>query len=321
MRRISKNFIIDLLLSPLTLLSALWLKYIRKNIVGYIGDSSCVSKKIFYNIGVFPILDHYYEPLFNPKRLRFSLRDDRKLAGIDWNISEQLSLLQAFKFNDEILEISKRPPDELTFSLANSSFGFGDADYLYNMVRFLKPKRVIEIGCGNSTLMMQHAIAANKIKNSSYSCDHICIEPYPSEWLGKLPVHLIRDFVEKTDLGVFKTLSENDILFIDSSHIIRPQGDVLFEYLELLPMLLPGVVVHVHDIFTPKDYLSEWFHVGKVFWNEQYLLEAFLTCNTTFKIIGALNFLMHNYYNELSAKAPLLKEGREPGSFWIKRVK
>jgi hypothetical protein len=321
MKRISRKFILDLLLSPLTLISALWLKHIRKNIVGYFSDTSSVSKKIFYKIGVFPILDHYYEPLFNPKRLRFSLRDDRKLAGIDWNIPEQLELLQAFNFNDEILEISKRPPDELAFSLANSSFGSGDADYLYNMVRFLKPKNVIEIGCGNSTLMMQHAMEANTMENRSYACNHICIEPYPSEWLGKLPVRLIRDFAEKTDPGVFKTLRENDILFIDSSHIIRPQGDVLFEYLELLPMLRPGVVVHVHDIFTPKDYLSEWFHIGKVFWNEQYLLEAFLTCNTSFKIIGALNFLMHNHYCELSAKAPLLTKEREPGSFWMKRAR
>jgi len=75
-------------------------------------------------------------------------------------------------------------------------------------------------------------------------------------------------------------------LFIDSSHIIRPQGDVLFEYLEILPILNAGVFVHIHDIFTPKDYLSEWILDGKVFWNEQYLLEAFLSFNTCFKIMG-----------------------------------
>ena len=69
-------------------------------------------------------------------------------------------------------------------------------------------------------------------------------------------VELIREKVEDMDLDIFKSLNRNDILFIDSSHIIRPQGDVLFEYLEILPVLKEGVIVHIHDIFTPKDYLN-----------------------------------------------------------------
>ena len=104
--------------------------------------------------------------------------------------------------------------------------------------------------------------------------------------------------------------------------MIRPQGDVLFEYLELLPTLNSGVIIHIHDIFTPKDYLDEWLEAS-FFWNEQYLLEAFLTNNKNFRIIGATNYLMHKYYDYFSAKCPILKkqkkEGikREPGSFWM----
>jgi hypothetical protein len=102
--------------------------------------------------------------------------------------------------------------------------------------------------------------------------------------------------------------------------MIRPRGDVLFEYLEILPILKPGVIVHIHDIFYPNDYPDQWTKSGILFWNEQYLLEAFLTLNKEFKIICATNFLKNNYYNELSNVAPMLKSDREPGSFWIQRI-
>ena len=114
-------------------------------------------------------------------------------------------------------------------------------------------------------------------------------------------------------------MESKDILFIDSSHIIRPQGDVLFEYLELLPTLKSGVLIHVHDIFTPKDYLNDWVYKHHFLWNEQYLLEAFITYNSEFKIIGALNYLTHNYRKEFEEKCPIYEkqQGREPGAFWM----
>ncbi len=104
--------------------------------------------------------------------------------------------------------------------------------------------------------------------------------------------------------------------------MIRPQGDVLFEYFEILPILKPGVLIHIHDIFTPKDYLEEWIQ-SVCFWNEQYVLEAFLSYNSEFKIIGALNFLKHHYPDELTEACPVLRqqlEFREPGSFWLTRA-
>ena len=97
-------------------------------------------------------------------------------------------------------------------------------------------------------------------------------------------------------------------------------GGVLFEYLEILPCLKSGVIVHVHDIFSPKDYLNEWKIQGVNFWDEQYLLEAFLSCNSQFEIICAVNYLKNNFYNELASKCPFLTPDREPGSFWIKKI-
>jgi len=126
--------------------------------------------------------------------------------------------------------------------------------------------------------------------------------------------------VEDLKIDFFRHLEEDDIFFIDSSHIIRPQGDVLFEILEILPSLNNGVIVHIHDVFSPRDYLDEWIS-SHVLWNEQYLLEAFLTNNVQYKIIGAVNFLKHHYFELLAAKCPVLakEHNSEPGSFWIQK--
>jgi hypothetical protein len=320
MRQKLKRIILDCLLAPFTYVAALWFRYLRREVVTFWKNNSLFSERILRRVGVFPILDHYYEPLFNTARLHRSLRDDRHLPGIEWNVEGQLALLGEFNFNTEIVEISKRPMDQLTYSFGGGSFLSGDAEYLYNIVRRCKPKTVIEVGCGQSTKMMCHALQKNKDHNSADTCEHICIEPYHNDWLEKLPVRVNRNLVEQCDIGLFQSLQQNDIIFIDSSHIIRPQGDVLFEYLEVLPRLNRGVLVHIHDIFTPKDYLTEWIFDGKVFWNEQYLLEAFLSFNSSFRILGSLNYRMHHHYNELQAKCPLLTPEREPGSFWMQKT-
>ena len=271
-------------------------------------------------LGILPVLDHYYQPLINPKKhLRKSLRDDRELPGIDFNTEEQLNLLAEFNYNQELLKFSIRKKKGIEFYYENDSYGSGDAEYLYNMIRHFKPRRIIEIGSGYSTLMARNAIAANKIDNPDYPCHHICIEPYEQPWLKEIEIELIREKVECIEKSFFQQLESGDILFIDSSHMIRPQGDVLFEYLELLPTLKPGVLIQVHDIFTPKDYLDNWVYNDHSLWNEQYLLEAFISFNTEFRIIGALNYLAHNYSKEFEEKCPVFasQPGREPGAFWI----
>lgn len=278
------------------------------------------SKKIFLSIGIIPIIDHYYEPLFNPKHLRYSLRKERFLPGIDFNDKEQLEILNNFNYNDELLQFPlNKTNNELIYCYNVGAFLSGDAEYWYNMIRLFKPKKIIEIGSGSSTLMASNAINKNILESIHNKCEHICIEPYEQKWLEEIGVKVIREKVEDVGLDIFKTLNGNDILFIDSSHIIRPQGDVLFEYLELLPSLNKGVIIHIHDVFTPRDYLDEWF--GENFWNEQYLLEAFLTNNKEFKIIGATNYLSHKYNELFSSKCPIYRtqEQREPGSFYIVR--
>lgn len=189
------------------------------------------------------------------------------------------------------------------------------------MIRKFKPKKIIEIGSGASTKMMLNSIEKNEIEDMQFKCEISCVEPYEYSQLEGLPIKLIKEKVETIDPVVFKSLQKKDILFIDSSHIIRPQGDVLFEIQHILPELNSGVLIHFHDIFTPKDYLNEWIFKDRKLWNEQYLLESFLSCNNQFEIIGALNFLKHNHWELLSSKFPVLKQEiyREPGSFWIRK--
>lgn len=281
-----------------------------------------VSKWIFKKVGVFPITDHYYEPLFNNKHLRYSLNNDRELSGISRNDAEQLSLLAQFQYQHELSLIPENNNNDLQFCFNNPSISGADAEYLYCMVRNFKPRNFIEIGSGYSTLLVKQAIEKNKQEDSLYNCNHISIEPYEMPWLEKTGIKVIRKLVEEVDLQFFKVLGTNDILFIDSSHIIRPQGDVLFEFLEILPSLNPGVIIHVHDIFTPRDYTHKHLVEDVLFWNEQYLLEAFLTCNDKFKIIAAVNYLKNHYPEEMKQKFPFFKNNlhHEPGSFWIKRV-
>jgi len=309
-----KKSLKDILFLPFTYLSAVWLRKVRENI-----SAMKRSKRALMKVGVFPILDRYWEPLFNPKHLRHPLDQDRNLPGIDFNIKEQLDLLGRFHFNDELAKFPLEKTDRTEFYYHNGAFEPGDAEYLYNMIRLFKPKNLVEIGSGNSTLMAINAINANKAEDPNYSCEHICIEPYECPWLEQLPVKVIRGVVESVDKSIFLKLERNDILFIDSSHVIRPQGDVLVEYLEILPVLKPAVIVHIHDIFTPKDYPDQLLFEEVRFWNEQYLLEALLTFNTKYKVIASLNHLKHKYFKEISAKCPALKDEphREPGSFYI----
>lgn len=318
MIKLSKSIVClsDMFLFPIVCPAALLLKSIRA--IGIHRLPLC--KKTLFKIGVFPIRKHYYEPLFDMQHIKRPFSENRVLPGINWNVEEQLSLLDRFQYSNELSNVPTEKTDDLIFYLNNGAFESGDAEYWYNLIRLKKPNRIIEVGGGNSTLIAIKAIKKNEEEIPGYKCKHICIEPYEMRWLERTGVTIIRKKIENVDKVLFSELAEDDILFIDSSHIIRPQGDVLFEYLELLPSLNKGVIVHIHDIFSPKDYRDDWIRREVKFWNEQYLLEAFLTSNRNWKIIGALNFLHHNHFEDLRKRCIFLTPDREPGSFYIQKI-
>jgi hypothetical protein len=271
------------------------------------------------NLGIFPIVDHYYEPLFNERHLLLPLEGERDLPGIKLNPEQQLAFLSTLGYAGELesLEFNTTLVNPLDFHINNGSFESGDADFLYQFIRTVKPRKIIEIGCGESTKIIQLALKRNKAEDL-YQAIHICIEPYEQPWLKEFPhIDLIRKRVEAHDLDWTQELEDGDLLFIDSSHIIRPQGDVVTEYLQILPKLSKGVYVQVHDIFTPRDYPKQWIVDDVRFWNEQYLFEALLSNTDRYRIVAALNYLKHEHYSELQRVCPYITANREPGSFYI----
>jgi len=305
--------VLDLFLCWFVIPSAYLLKAVRRLGLGRLK----FTRAMLLRIGLLPVSSHYYEPFVRPRDLKGSLDEERDLPGIDLNYSAQLAFLDTLTFESELGDLTSPSLSPDDFRLGNKSFESGDAEFLYQVIRRIRPAKIVEIGSGYSTLMARRAVAKTSSENPEYSCRHICIEPYEAAWLEGLGVEVLRQRVENVDKSLFKSLGAGDLLFIDSSHIIRPQGDVLTEYLQILPILASGVMVHVHDVFTPRDYLEEWVKKSLLLWNEQYLLEAFLTHNTKWSIAAAVNMLKHRNFENLVRACPYLTADREPGSLYI----
>jgi hypothetical protein len=277
-------------------------------------------KRALLRAGIFPIRNHYYDPLFDAKSLSRPLSVDRRLPGIDWNIAEQLKILAGFNYKNELRQMEQKEiANGIYFKLRNAFFTAGDAEYWYSIIRWARPRRIVEIGSGQSTLVARLAIMDNGAENAAWTCEHTCVEPYEAPWLEKLGIRIVREKVERLGTEFFGNLMAGDILFIDSSHMIRPQGDVTYEILELLPRLNAGVIVHIHDIFSPRDYPASWLFEHNLFWNEQYLLEAFLTQNKEWSIIAALNLLRNEHSTAFAEKCVDLRPEDQPASFYIRK--
>lgn len=278
-----------------------------------------LSLSAFLKFGIFPIRDHYYDPQFKFSE-GFDPGKKRKLP-FDFQVEKQLERIRQLENAEELSALLKTKPDgERKYFLSNGGFEEGDADLYYLMIRNLKPKKIIEIGSGFSTLLALEAIRKNAAEG--HTTELTCVEPYEYEWLGQFSeITLIRKKVEELDPSFFNTLEEGDFLFIDSSHMIRPENDVLFEYFEVLPALKKGVVIHIHDIFSPRHYLKSWMMEEYRFWNEQYLLESFLSFNDSFEILFSLNYLKNDHYDAI---APVLKNitpASNSASFWMRKIK
>ncbi len=307
----------EVFLVPFVALSALLLRAIRRISV----ERLPVLRAVLEWIGVMPVTRQYYDPMILKQDLRRPLHEERSLPGLDLRVEEQLEFVRRFNVADELRSLSgERREGE--YYVDNNFFGAGDAEYYYSMIRLVKPRRIVEVGSGFSTLVALRAIEKNKKEDAGYNCELYCIEPYENHWLEKTQAIIIRKKVEEVEISFFSQLQQKDILFIDSSHVIRPQGDVVTEIFEILPRVNPGVYIHIHDMFTPRDYPERWITKWYIYWDEQYLVEAFLMYNASFKIIGAVNYLKHNHFAVVSQCFPLLAAHpkSEPASLWIVRT-
>lgn len=183
---------------------------------------------------------------------------------------------------------SQRADDPLRFPTDNDQYGRFDSLVLYAMLHHSRPRRIVEIGSGFSTLLMR-AINRNAFDG------HIeieCIEPFPRDFLRTpgIGVRLHDIPVQAAPLAMFSTLAAGDILFVDSSHVAKTGSDVNFIIFEILPRLADGVIVHIHDIFLPFEYPKQWVIEGRRSWNEQYVLRALLMGSRRYRpLFGAVS--------------------------------
>jgi len=289
--------------------------------------------RIFYILGFHLLRRHYDSPIPEKADLDDAFWQRRSdLVRLEMNDRYALGLLQnvfppyLYEFR-ESFPVHRLSPDQTQFYLINGSFMAIDAHVYYIFIRHFRPKRIVEIGAGNSTLLAAAACRQNMNKNGETST-LIAIEPFPCKALkaGFAGLSkLIQSKVQDVDLELFTSLSAGDILFIDSSHVLRSGGDVQQEYCEILPRLAPGVLVHIHDISLPRPYPRVYFE-NQVYFNEQYLLQAFLCFNSRFEVIWPGNYMMLKYPEKLCKAFPEYEEMRraypssEPSSFWM-RVK
>lgn len=286
---------------------------------------------LFRQDGYYLLKEHFYRPFTNPDSLPPDYWARRsELAGIAIDADACLDrarrdLAPYFTEFRETYPIEKPAENANGFWLINGSYMAVDAHLYYALIRHLRPSRIVEVGAGRSTIVAAEACRRNNVAVPG-SSQLICIEPYPTAIVTGGLAHLaelMQTRVEEVDLGFFELLETGDILFIDSSHALREAGDVQFLYCEVLPRLRPGVAVHVHDVSLPKPYPRVYFDHGW-FWNEQYLLQAYLTHNARAEVLWPGNFLMCHRPDEMNALFPEIAIMRqhfpssEPSAFWFR---
>ncbi|MBS1887189.1 MAG: class I SAM-dependent methyltransferase [Actinobacteria bacterium] len=275
--------------------------------------------------GAYDIVRHdYYSPIPDLTLLPDDIWDRRnRLAGVALNVDDAIALIES-ELADYVAEFDfpaagPRPPGE--FFLDNTNYGAVDAELLYAMVRARKPRRVLELGSGMTTLLIGEAARRNAA--DGVATEHLAYDPYPrAQILGEDPPPPTR-FAPKgaTEVGLddFSLLGNGDILFVDTTHTVKLGSDVNYVVLDVLPTLASGVIVHFHDIFLPWEYPREWFESMGYFWAEQYLIQAFLAFNGDFEVLIPANAVAVEHPDRLARAIPSFVPGRRPGALWLRR--
>jgi len=277
-------------------------------------------------IGEFDIVKHnYYSPIPDLSLLPDDIWTRRRdLCGVDLDADVGIEFIERelAEFITELDVPNEDPGQPGVFFLKNTGFESVDAELLYGMVRHARPRRVIELGSGYSTLLIN--LAAQRNIENGVETRHVAYDPYPREHVlgASLPEPSRLEAVSATELPleVFEELEPGDVLFVDTTHTVKLGSDVNFIVLEVLPRLQPGVIIHFHDIFLPWEYPRTWFEELQYFWAEQYLLQAFLAFNPTFTVLVAAHAVAREHRARLGRVIPSFEEKVQPGSLWLRRV-
>ena len=278
------------------------------------------------------MLVHHYSPVPDIKDLinRGIFEQRSVLGGIDFRPEWQLQFIGQLgkEYGDECRSAASDQPAIASSFLENGCFSFGCAASLHAIIRHSRPRRIIEVGSGNSSLVISAALAINAGEAGSHPCEYTIVDPYPGPVVsnGKLSgvSNVIKERVELTDPARFEALDDADILFIDSGHTVRIGSDVNYLILEVLPRLKRGVIVHFHDINLPYGPPKAYYTnpAFRVFWTEEFLLQAFLAGNSQYEILLAMNFIQTDHMDQFCAAFShfdLATNWANSGSFWIRK--
>jgi hypothetical protein len=267
---------------------------------------------------------NYYSPIPDLSLLPGDIwRRHSDLCGVELDPEAGIEFLER-KLAPFIAELDiqvEDPGRPGVFFLRNTGFESVDAELLYSMIRSARPKQVLELGSGYTTLLINMAVRRNA--EEGVPTQHLAYDPFPREHvLGAdvpEPTQLEAVSATKVPLGIFTHLEAGDVLFVDTTHTVKLGSDVNFIMLDVLPRLKTGVLVHFHDIFLPWEYPQSWFEEMQYYWAEQYLLQAFLAFNEHFEVLVPAHAISRAYPDRLARIVPSFHSGVMPGSFWLRR--
>lgn len=274
--------------------------------------------------GFHPLRVHFYQPVPRYEAVpRAHFEQPLEHPGVEIDMARAKALLGRLAAYGGECRWPEQAGEPGTYHGGNGNFGFSSAALLHAMLRLHGTRRAIEVGGGFSSLVSLAALQAN-----GGDWRFTSIEPYPSPWLraaiarAGANAELLERPAQELEPSLFESLGENDLLFIDSSHVSQLASDVNFLFLRVLPRLRPGVLVHVHDIYLPWEYpAAHFFGANKLFWNEQYLLQAFLACNPEFEVLLPGFHAQGALAGEFAGAFPAYDAGihRRTSSFWLRR--
>lgn len=288
------------------------------------GSNLCLQE------GFLPVPVHFYSPIpdLNDLEQRRIWDKRSELKGIDFRPEAQIALLKELgqSFGHECAWPPANTGNPVDFFTENDCFSYGCAASTHCLIRKYKPNLVIEIGSGMSSRVISKALGINKSTDPSRRPRYSIIDPYPSHFIKRelSEVEVMTTRVELLDPAFFDQLQANDILFIDSGHSVRIGSDVNSLFLEILPRLAPGVLVHIHDIHMPYEYHKVYAtkESFRQFWTEQYLLQAFLSFNEQFEVLLGMYYLMKDQLETFRQAFPSYDPSKHllmGASFWIRR--
>jgi hypothetical protein len=264
---------------------------------------------------------HFYSPLPDLDRLDESFWETpRPMPGVDLAVEQAIELLvtQLAPYIEEF----ERPADRPDYTFASGSYGIVDAESLYAIVRWLKPKVLLELGSGASSHFIQ--MAARRNSEEGRSLDHRIFDPYPftASPLGPVDEAIVTELrAEEVDPGLASDLlGAGDVLFVDTTHTVKTGGDVDHIFSAIIPRLAPGVWVHIHDVFLPYEYRREWVVDEQRLYAEQYLVQAFLAFNHAFRVRFPAMAVSRAEPELLGRLLPGFSLAARPGAFWFERV-